>query len=98
MLFIYIFCNNVEKLGHLFYDFELKHNKTNKMTCAPSIDSDQPLLFALWQTFIRLTEKKTDKTGLMPRLTRVFARGTCHFVGFVVLQIIFYAYHHTVLK
>ena len=28
---------------------------------------------------------KTDQTGRMPRLIRVFAGRTCHFVGFVKL-------------
>ena len=61
---------------------EPKHDKTNKMTCAPSEDSNQPghppslirvfALCAFWvaartQPFFMRTAK-TDQTGWMPRL------------------------------
>ena len=46
---------------------EPPHDKTNKMTCASSKESDQSV-------------------G-MPRLIRVFAGRTGHFVGFVVLRL-----------
>ena len=47
---------------------ESVHNKTNKMTCVPSEDSNQ---------FVHL-----------PRLIRVFAGHTCHFVGYFMWRFI----------
>ena len=72
------------------------------MTCALSEDSDQTghpsrLIsprYALCrllrtQAFFMRTVKTLDQTGRMPRLIRVFAGRTGHFVGFVVLRLIF---------
>ena len=56
---------------------EPPHDKTNKMTCALSEDSDQ--------------------TGRMPRLIRVFAGCTCHFVGFVMRRLK-YPIHYRLVK
>ena len=77
--------------------YEPPHVKTNKMTFAPSEDSDQlghpSSLISLCcpheetldpQLPIERTAK-TDQTGGMPRLIGVLAGHTCHFVGFVVL-------------
>ena len=50
---------------------EPPYDKTNKMTCAPSEDSDQA----------------GHPTGRMPRLVWVSARSTGHFIGFVVLRL-----------
>ena len=36
---------------------------------------------------------KTDQTGQMPRLIWVFAGRTCHFVGFVMRQLIYYSFY-----
>ena len=78
------------------------HDKTNKMTCAPSEDSDQlghpPSLISLRCPLeetvgpylpIKRTVK-TDQTGWMPRLIRVFAGCTCYFVGFGMRQPIWF--------
>ena len=52
---------------------EPPHDKTIKMACAPSEDSDQT--------------GHPDQPGLPPSLIRVFAGHTCHFVGFVMRQL-----------
>ena len=61
--------------------FEPLHDKTNKMACAPSEDSDQPghppsrisLHCAYWvgkdPSFLQADSEDSDKTGRMPRLT-----------------------------
>ena len=75
---------------------ELRHDKTNKMACAPSKDrsawafaqSDQSSL-SEWRKLGSLAShwahsKDSDQTGRMPRLIGVFVGCTCHFVGFVM--------------
>ena len=56
---------------------EPPHDKTNKMTCAPNKDSDQPgypepLLCTQWvakdPTFLHADSEDCDQTGRMPRL------------------------------
>ena len=37
-----LLCNDVYSSGHIETVFEPRHEKTNKMACAPSEDSDQP--------------------------------------------------------
>ena len=72
--------------------FEPQHYKTNKITCAPSKDSDQPAharnlirVFACVQwvakdpSFLHADSEDSDQTGRMR---------TGHFVGFVMLQLI----------
>ena len=72
-------------------------DKTNKTSCAPSKDSDQPghppsliRVFAVHSigsyspSFLHADSKDSDQTGQMPRLIHVFARRKCHFVGFVM--------------
>ena len=78
---------------------ELRHDKTNKMACAPSEDSDQPrhppsLIrdFAVRRTFGSLAthwahSEDSDQTIQLGRLIWVFAGGTGHFVGFVMLRL-----------
>ena len=75
--------------------FEQPHDKTNKMACAPSEDSDRPghppslissSLFA-WKKLGSLATHWAHRW--MPRLIRVFAGHTCHFVGFVMRWLIF---------
>ena len=68
------------------------HDKTNKMICAPSEDSDQsghlPSLRYPSEEELDpylLKKQKTDQTGQMHRLIWVFAGHTDHFVGFVML-------------
>ena len=39
-------------------------------------------------SFLHTDSENSDQTGWMPRLIRVFARHTRHFVGFVMLQLI----------
>ena len=73
---------------------ELQHNKTNKMTCAPSEDSDQPDLISLHcpheetlgpsLPIGRTAKTSEDQSGRIPRLILVFAGRTCHFVSFVI--------------
>ena len=58
--------------------YELQHDKTNKMTCEPSEDSDQPghppsLRCALNGRFLHMNSKDSDQTVWMPRLIWVFA-------------------------
>ena len=57
--------------------FEPSHDKTNKMTCAPSEDSDQPghphsliRVFAVGSkdSFLQTDSEDSDQTGQMPRL------------------------------
>ena len=52
-------------------------------------------VFALWvakdPSFLQVDSKDSDQTGQMPRLIWVFARRTCHFVGFVTMWLIFLA-------
>ena len=70
-----------------------QHYKTNKMTCAPSEDSDQPghppsliRVFAQWVAedpmFLHADSEDSDQTGRMSRLIRVFTGRKGHFVGF----------------
>ena len=74
-------------------------DKTNKMICLPSEDSDQPghqSLRSAMKTvaeepmFLHVDSKDSDQTGRMPRLIWVFAGRTCHFVGFVMRRLISY--------
>ena len=77
--------------------FEPAHDKTFKMSCAPSpasAQSDQSLLSA-WRKFRSLAthwahSEDSDQTRQMPRLIRVFTGRTYHFVGFVVRWLILY--------
>ena len=62
--------------------YEQQHDKTDKMTCAPSKDLDQPghlpslttesSLYALWiakhQSLLPAESEDSDQTGQMPRL------------------------------
>ena len=83
---------------------EPQHDKTNKRTCAPNEDSDQPWhppsltrvfysLCAQWiakdWSFLHADSEDSDQTGRMPRLTWVFAGRTGHFVGFVMLRLMY---------
>ena len=74
----------------------MRRYKTNRMTCAPSDDSDQPgHPFSLIRVFtVRIKKhwilsyplsacEDSDQTGRMPRLTWVVAGRTYHSVGFV---------------
>ena len=67
----------------LYTSFDPQHDKTNKMTCAPSEDSDQPGHLRGSLASHSLHNKDSDQTVWMRRLIRVFAWCTCHFVGFV---------------
>ena len=73
------------------------HDKTNKVACAPSEDSDQsgrpPGLIRDFAVRVKKAthwahSKDSDQTGHMPRLIQVFAGRTCHFVGFVIRRLI----------
>ena len=78
------------------------HDKTNKLTCAPSEDSDQPghphslisvfsdLMKKLWAlSYTMSVNEDSDPTGRMSRLISVFAGRTGHCVGFVVRRLKF---------
>ena len=78
--------------------YESMHDKIYKKVCAPSEDSYQPghppsliSLCCLHEESLGPIEctAKTDQAGCMPRLIRVFAGRTCHFVGFVMLWLIY---------
>ena len=80
---------------------EPPHDKTNKMACAPSLDSsDQPghppsliRVFAVrmkkaWVIATHWAQSEdSGQTGRMPRLIWVFVGRTCHFVGFVTRRL-----------
>ena len=72
---------------------EPQHYKTNKMTCAPSEDSDQPghpqsQWVAEDPMFLHADSEDSDQTGRMSRLIWVFAGHRGHFVGLVVRRFI----------
>ena len=79
---------------------EPPHDKTNKIICAPSEDSEQPghppsltRVFAVCSTvaedpvFLHADSEDSDQTGRMPRLIGVFAGRTDHFVSFVMRRL-----------
>ena len=73
--------------------YEPQHYKTNKMTCAPSEDSDQPghppsQWVAEDPMFLHVDSEDSDQTGRMSRLIWVFAGRRGHFVGLVVRRLI----------
>ena len=82
--------------------YEPPHDKTNKMACVPSEDSDQPghppSLISLrcedaqadlsLRCALNADSEDSDQTGRMSRLIWVFDGRTCHFVGFVMRQLI----------
>ena len=73
--------------------YEPQHYKTNKMTCAPSEDSDQPghppsQWVAEDPMFLHADSEYSDQTGRMSMLIWVFAGRRGHFVGLVVRRLI----------
>ena len=81
--------------------FESPHDKTNKVTVRPAKtqislgicpDWSESLLctqrVAKDPSFVRVDSEDSDLTGQMPRLIWVYARCTCHFVGFVMRRFI----------
>ena len=77
------------------------HDKINKMTCAPSEDSISLCVPTVWSesslsawqylgplAIHRVHSEDSDQTERMRRLIWVFAGRTCHFVGFVMRQLI----------
>ena len=82
---------------------ELPHDKTSKMTCAPSEDSDQlghppPVwskssLCIKWiakdQNLLQAENQDADQTAQMHKLIWVFAGRTGNFVGYVMLWLKF---------
>ena len=100
-LFVYMY------IGFLI-TFELPYDKTNKMACVPSEDSDQPghqSLLSAWRNLGSLATHWAAKTLIKwsdwadaqadlslrwaHRLILVFAGRICHFVGFVMRQLIY---------
>ena len=76
--------------------FEPPRDKTNKLTCAPSEDSgwSESSLCAQWvakdPSLLHADSEYSDQAGRMPRLIRVFAGHTYHFVGFVMRRLIWH--------
>ena len=82
--------------------YEPPHDKTNKMACVSSEDSDQPghpptdqFSLCAWKNLGSLAtnwahSEYSDQTGRMFRLTWVFAGRTCHFVGFVTRRLLYW--------
>ena len=69
--------------------YEPQHYKTNKMTCAPREDSDQPghppsQWVAEDPIFLHADSEDSDQTGRKSRLICVFAGRRGHFVVLVV--------------
>ena len=85
-------------LGHGCLQYKPAHNKIYKMACTPSKNSDQLGISTVWSVsaWRKLGSwathwahsKDSDQTGQMPRLIWVFAGRTCHFVGFVMAQLV----------
>ena len=72
--------------------YEPQHYKTNKMTCAPSEDSDQPGHPPSWWVaedpmFLHADSEDSDQTGRMSRLIWVFGGRRGHFVGLVARRL-----------
>ena len=42
--------------------------------------------------FLHADSEDSDQTGQMPRLIRVFAGRTGHFVGFIMLQLLYFVF------
>ena len=80
--------------------FELPHDKTNKMTSAPSKDSDQPpSLIRVFAVRMKLSYPLSAQRRLWSECADAqadlsFAGRTGHFVGFVMSQLN-YLWHHT---
>ena len=81
--------------------FEPPHDKTNKMTVRPAKTQISLGIRPVWSesspcaqwvakdpSFLHADSKDSDQTQLMPRLIRVFAGCTCHFVGFFMRRLI----------
>ena len=90
------------------FDFliEPPHDKTSKMICAPSKDSDQPghppsltRVFAVhmkkhWVLSYPLrARQRLGSDWADTRLIWVFAGRTSHFVGFVMQRLIYFMFH-----
>ena len=73
--------------GHCMV-YELQQDKTNKITCSPRS------AWASGQSDVHMKKPWILSYQLsvqwMPRLIWVFAECTCHFVGFVMLRLIWY--------
>ena len=82
--------------------FEPPHDKTNKMTVRPAKTQISLGICPVWSesslctqwvvkdpSFLHADGEDSDQTGQVPRLIRVFAGRTCHFVGFVMRRLIF---------
>ena len=82
--------------------FEPPHDKTNKMTVHPAKTQISLGICPVWlesslgaqwvakdPRFLHEDSEDSDQTGQMPRLIRVFAWGSGHFVGFVMRRLIY---------
>ena len=82
--------------------YEPPHDKTNKMNVRPTKTQISLGIRPVWSvsslcaqwvgkdpSFLHAESEDSDQTGRMPRLIRVFARRTCHFVGFVMRRFSF---------
>ena len=80
---------NTVRVG--FFTNEPPHDKTNKMACAQRRLRSGSSLSAQWVAkdprFLHTDSEDSGQTWRMPRLTRVFAGRTNHFVGFVMRRL-----------
>ena len=83
--------------------YVLQHDKTNKMTVCPAKTKISLGIRLVWSesslciqwvakdpSFLHVDSEDSDQTGRMPRLIWVFAGRTCHFVGYVMLRLIWF--------
>ena len=81
--------------------FELRHDKTNKMDVRPAKTQISLGIRPVWSVFAVCMKKAwslatlwaqsedSDQTGQMPRLMWVFAGHTYHFVGVVMMRLVY---------
>ena len=91
-----------DRIFILYLTNEPPHDKTEQNDCAPSERSawasaqpdQESSLCALWvandPSFLHADSDDSDQTRLIPRLIWVFDGRTCHFVGFVMRQLLWY--------
>ena len=93
--------NSTRKYLDLINKFEPPHDKTNNVAVRPVKTRISLGICPVWSESLLSAWRKlgswathwahskdTEQTGRMPRLIWVFARHTCHFVGFVMRQLI----------
>ena len=74
--------------GSMFIN-DPQHNKTNKMTCAPSEDSDQPGRMSCLIRIFAVRIRIIGSFATYADLSLHWAGRTCHFVGYIVRRLKF---------